>query len=129
MKEAKGSRGSLVKLLEKYRAAVASIEMTLQLLDLELMSRKQRVANAMVDQALALDGARRKTKGPVAAKAKKAPKGTDRASSAKVLNHFSMTEPRQAPSGDARRLAVYIRHGYLAKKGDGYIRTEKQFAA
>ena len=129
MKGPQSSRGSLVKLLEKYRAAVASIEMTLQLLDLELTTRKQRVVSTIVDQALALDGARRKTKGPVAAKAKKAPTGVRRASSAKVLKHFSVTEPRQAPSGDARHLAVYIRHGYLVKKGDGYIRTEKQFAA
>ena len=127
MKGPQSSRGSLVKLLEKYRAAVASIEMTLQLLDLELTTRKQRVVSTIVDQALALDGARRKT--PTVAKAKKAPKGAYRASSAKILNHFSTTEPRQAAGGDGRRLAVYIRHGYLAKKGDGYIRTEKKFAA
>lgn len=50
-----------------------------------------------------------------------------RTQSASLLSHFSTTEPR--PSGDLRRGAIgpLVHRGYLRKKGDGYLRTAKEY--
>ena len=51
-----------------------------------------------------------------------------RRASAELLAAFDTITPRDAPVGRERAVAPLIRHGYLKKKGDGYLRTSKAFA-
>jgi len=50
-----------------------------------------------------------------------------RHASAVLLASFDPVVPRDAPAGRERAVAPLIRHGYLRKKGEGYVRTPKPF--
>ena|SRR6188768_230203 len=50
-----------------------------------------------------------------------------RRASAALLATFDPVVPRDAPAGRERSVAPLIRHGYLRKKGEGYVRTSKPF--
>jgi hypothetical protein len=50
-----------------------------------------------------------------------------RKASADLLAAFDTSTAREAPPGKERAVAPLIRHGYLKKKGDGYVRTLKPF--
>ena len=50
-----------------------------------------------------------------------------RRASADLLATFDPNIPREAPAGKERAVAPLIRHGYLKKRGDGYVRTVKAF--
>ena len=55
-----------------------------------------------------------------------------RASSAEILRAFATNEPRPssvAPGDGATSIGSLLRHGYLARKGAGYVRTAKVFTA
>jgi len=54
-------------------------------------------------------------------------KRAQRERSLALLEQFDRTAPRQPENADLRGLMPLMRHGYLKRKGDGYVRTAKVF--
>lgn len=50
-----------------------------------------------------------------------------RARSLAILSAFDTTEPRANPPEHMGKIAKLISHGYLKHKGEGYVRTAKEF--
>ena len=55
---------------------------------------------------------------------------TQRAASARLLDQFDRDDPKRPIDvrGKARGVGSLVRRGYLAKKGGGYVRTDKPFS-
>ena len=116
----------LTKLLAHHDEAASAIRFTLGLLNGAEKVAKQNGHAPVIAAALGIDGARRerKRKGgkrngagrPPASDAVKRRRAT-----VKFLARFSRTTPRPGGIG----ISIYAQHGYVRKKGDGYIRTDK----
>jgi hypothetical protein len=88
-------------------------------------------------EAVRLDAARRKRRGPYKVKLKgktakqgsatSRPKITLRAAKQKQAIKFLKKFDRETPRRGGQGVSIYIQHGYLAKKGDGVIRTDKPY--
>jgi hypothetical protein len=53
-----------------------------------------------------------------------------RQKSARLLEHFNASEPMPFPkNAKSNVFAPLIRHGYLERQGEGYVRTSKEFLA
>ena len=134
------TRGRLVRLLARYDSAAAAIRTTLALLDGDAAQTKTEKAGDVLRQAIRIDTVRAGADAmivngngsgrPAPAKAKPSGAGAKAAKAkrrrtAALLDTFSTTTPR--PNTEKRPLSVLLQHGYLTKKGDGYVRTAKQF--
>ena len=104
-----------------------ALRISLDLLDVQAIEKKRKpnATSALLTSAIAIDGERR-------AHAKKSkPHGRSNAAKAKreesqrLLDSFKAGEI--VPAGTFTRLGPYLLHGYLKKKGEGYIRTDKPF--
>jgi hypothetical protein len=138
----------LEKLLEYHERAAAALRTSLELLraaaHVSAVERHSRTINtAIVLDAVRANGSTpaptpaktrgRKPKGKRATTPTGSKIGEQRARSATFLDGFDRTEPRE-PGPIAAVLGVsslitgsMVRRGYLAKKGNGYVRTAKEF--
>lgn len=124
---------TLSRLAAEYARHSATLYAAIDLLTLHQTGRKRTSIPAALDQAIAMDRERRETAG--ALNGTRAPNGTytaarlrKRQGTADLLAHFDPVAPRPAPAtGGTARVGPLIRHGFLKKKGKGYIRTPKPF--
>jgi hypothetical protein len=128
----KGVLGRLVALLDYHRRCVASIQTTIELLQVDPHDGR-RVART-ITTAMVLDDLRRDA--PAAAAPSGAKRGrpkkqswkdqmhAQRVESANYLAKFDTNDPRSFPG---RGLGSFVRRGYLVKRGDGYVRTSKDY--
>jgi hypothetical protein len=124
----------LAKLLAHHEGIAAAIRTTMELLADTRTGAKQKTAGAVINQAIALDATRRQTTATTRKKTGRAYNGggarsaarikASRRQQAKYLATFSPTVPKLKIG---QRSAVLIRHGYLVKRGDGYVRSDKVF--
>lgn len=128
-------RDRLEQLIAEYRQRIVALETALVLLD---EAAPRRGTGGRVATAIAIDARRRAdTNGnggaprtltnkdpeyhrPATVKAR-------RARTATFLATFDREHPKPVPGGAAKGLGILIVRGYLKKKGDGYIRTAKEF--
>jgi len=98
-------------------------------LTLDLLREQDHTENApIIDAAVAVDQARVKRRYTKKKDQKKAAMQARRQATAELLAQFDRKTPHR-PDGNLGRLGIgmAIRHGYLKKKGDGYVRTAKAF--
>lgn len=126
----------LRQLLEHHQAIVDAVKTTLGLLNGAARTSSQARRETTIAQALATDESRRKgrprrprrpkpsavTQHPYAAHRRDA-----RHATAALLAKLDQVEPRPLTSDERRSVAPLMNHGYLRKKGDGYVRTAKVF--
>jgi hypothetical protein len=137
----------LQKRLAEHLAKVAALEMTLAMLHGTAKAKKVDRQASVIDHALALDKARRghrklesaRRGRPPGSKSKKRATGTHtiaaitarRQHSAKLLAAFDQKPktPTEAGlnRGEIKQLGSLFRHGYLKRKGAGWVRTSKEF--
>jgi hypothetical protein len=121
-----GHGGLTLKKIEKLYALhdgiATALRTTLQLLRGEAVDRKVETGPDVLTAAVRLDAQRR---------APRAPAGTHtamvnerRQKTAALLATMDLHKPTN-PGG--RSLGVLIQHGFIKRKGDGYIRTAKDF--
>jgi hypothetical protein len=117
----------LEQLLHYHLQVVQALQTTLGLLNGHADAERKERAPSILATAMELDMARRAAK----PRAQPKPPGWHtqnvkrrRAETAKLLDRFDATTPSRHPT---RTLGVLIQHGFLKKKGDGYIRTAKPF--
>jgi CRP-like cAMP-binding protein len=112
----------LQKMLAHHKGIVLALETTLGLLTGEARAKAASNGHGVLADALALDANRRaKTKTKLA---KAEPVKVRRQRMAEYLASFNQTTP-QAMGGVG--LGSLVRRGYLKKKGQGYIRTAKEY--
>lgn len=131
------TRQQLEKLLAHHEGIAAAIRTTLSLLEGHEERGAKRRAPQVITQALALDAARAAANGnghherqeprPTKPKLTMARIRANRRRTARILGRLSKTEPRPLGPGEYKQVAVMLRHGYITKKGDGYLRTGKEF--
>jgi hypothetical protein len=117
----------LEQLLAHHERLTVAIRTTLDELRGRQATRKQGRAANVLQQAVTLDLARvtatrtprKKRKGAAIAD-----KAAARRRTAALLASFDAT---LAKPGQSRSIAVLVRHGFLKKKGDGYVRTSRPF--
>jgi hypothetical protein len=127
MKAMNGSstRKRLERLLAHYEGAASAIRTTLSLLDGDERASAARNGHGVIAQAMKLDAARAEAhdddhRPKYVSKIK-----AQRARTAAILKGLSRTEPGRVK--DPKSVAVMVRHGYIRRQGDGYVRTEKVF--
>lgn len=121
----------LLKLLAKHERIVASIRETLNALGVHQTQSSTTRASSTLATALALDEER------VAGSGRKKPQWRTspavekrRRQTLAVLskfNHDTPTPPPPDPTGKNRTIGSLVRYGYLKPKGDGFVRTSKEF--
>jgi|SRR5688572_4236538 len=119
---------TLARLAADYQGHADTLRKAIDLLTLHQTVRKGLTIPAALDQAIALDHARRANG---SAPKTRAPNGTltaarrrKREATAALLATFDAVEPRDT---GGNRVGVLIQHGFLKRKGKGYIRTAKPF--
>jgi len=121
----------LLKLLAKHERIVASIRETLDALGVHQTKSVTTRATQTLSEALALDEQR-------VAGRHRAPKGSlvptitrRRRRTEALLARFNPDTPTMLETNAAGRQAVgsMVRYGYLKPKGDGFVRTAKEFSA
>ena len=128
---ASGTSARLAKLQAYHESMAAAIRTTRALLDGDATATKQQRAPDVISQAIALDAARRQGgkrrhyDGKPGAEIRARRKRT-----AAFLDSLSTTTPKQAkmngvPGG---AIGTLLRHGFIKRSGDGYIRTAKPFS-
>ena len=131
-----GTTGHITKRLRalyEQRAAlqrqIDAFEFVLKDLHAVRTERKQKAVTTLVNQTITLERAR-KQHAPKPKTRKPQPKYANikeqRATTARALAEFSTTEARPG-SLVGRGLGAYVRRGYLKRKGDGYLRTAKEY--
>jgi len=121
----------LDRLIAYHEAALRSLKFTKALLTEDAQASATRRSQATIDQALTLDATRRSAKKQKRGWKPKTSYGSAknlkarRTTSAEFLMKFDTTEPRAGTSW--RGLGPLVRRGYLKKKGDGYVRTGKEY--
>ena len=118
------TRTRLRRLLEQHEHMAASLRMALELLDADIVKKKSKPVGPRhlppaLTQALDQEATRHST-GPSTKEGRHAV----RQRTAKVLASFDTTTP-QPTSG--RHIGILITRGYLKRKGDGYVRTSKEY--
>ncbi len=121
----------LRKLLDEHERAASAIRTTLELLGASLRQTKQARTQTVLATAVQLDTARRgRPPGPVTNYNSAASIAARRQYSAELLTRFDRTEPRGSTvlSGtDVVKIGPLTRRGYLKRKGDGWVRTSKEY--
>jgi hypothetical protein len=124
-----GTMGRLLRLRDQRAQELAALDTTIALLNGAAAATKRGRAASVLDAAIELDAERRGKRGPYGKRKKKMDKASvqeRRARSAAFLNQFDREKPKRVPN--ARRIAPLLLHGYLKKKGDGYVRTAREFS-
>lgn len=142
MKEPKRSSHEvrrIEKLLAHYEHIVAALRTTLALLQVDVRADRKDRATSVLSQALDLDAARRANGNGHAhdnghegsARPKKYntkdAQQQRRQRTAEFLAGFSHDKPQPAINGQRMGIGPLIAAGYLKRKGDGYLRTTKEF--
>lgn len=130
---------NLRELLRTYEQKAEALRLILaDATGLQRQSKRQQ-GGSVLQQAIALD-AERRNGGTAPKRIGRPPKKGGRTSSkrgygsketvterrqrgANFLAAFSRTEPRQL----GEHMGIYVNRGYLVRKGDGYVRTGKEF--
>jgi hypothetical protein len=112
-------------LIAYHEEALDHLQATKRLLFEHAVARKTKTAAKTFKRAAALDTARASTTAKPYKRQTASQITANRKASAKLLASMSLTEPRPLKGAHANGL---IRHGYIVKKGDGYVRTSKQFS-
>lgn len=122
----------LLKLLAKHERIVDSIRETLNALGVHRTRSASTRASQTLSAALAIDGQR--VAGRAAGRAAKGSKVSEtrrrRQASIAFLARFNRDTPTELdPNGGLsnRGIGALVRHGYLKPKGDGFVRTAKEF--
>jgi hypothetical protein len=124
---ATGARGKIERLLAHHEQIAAALRTTLGLLDEGAHETKQQRGSSVLADAMALDEARRsKGKRKYKKAMNKAAVQERRARSLAFLKQFDHEKPKRVPN--ARGIAPLLLHGYLKRKGDGYVRTAREFS-
>src|SRR5688572_5843758 len=136
-----GALAQLHKHLHHHEQIVTAIRTTLALPDDHASTKTAKRAPDVLAQALALDRQRKASSNGSGPRIGRPPKNKQpsywnhetvkerRKRTAAFLELFNATTPTPAPSkkGKGGALGIMIQHGFLKKKGDGYIRTGKVF--
>lgn len=121
----------IVALIQEHEAALTALRTTLALLDGGRAESSAKRSGNTISQALAVEAARQAQNGnghgngqgkghhKSAIMARRQHTGT-------LLAQFDRTEPRRVAGNT--KLGVLIQHGYLAPKGDGWVRTDKAYS-
>jgi hypothetical protein len=125
-----GTMGKLLRLREQRAHELDALDTAIALLTGAATATKRGRAASVLDDAIALDAARVGKRGPY--KPRK-PHRDESASALKArrtktlafLKLFDSDKPSRHP-GTAT--APLLLHGYLKRKGDGYIRTAREFS-
>ena len=131
-------RKQIERLLTFHEQAASSLRFTLKLMDADLAARRTERAPSVIDDAIAIEAARvdkkrgrpRKTGGQPRTQKEDQSAGARtarREASAALLARFSTVDPIPAGDGAIRFIGPLVRRGYLKKKGEGYLRTAKEF--
>ena len=126
-----GTVGRIRRLLAEHREIVDALETTLGLLNGHATASVKRRADMTLAAAIDVDRARVQTTRGTTTKRKRkrarigARSQTQRQQSAAFLARFDLDEPKVVTG--FRGLGSLVRRGYLKSKGDGYIRTAKEF--
>jgi len=143
-----GIHRRLRRLLEYHQGIVDALSTTIAVLEEESEGRKRGHSADLLASAIQLDAERvarrrgrpRKARGGsydrTTGKVKpgyssKSSIAARRERSMKFLAHFDRTEPRPMPPGATAQnsgLGPLVNSGYLRKKGEGYIRTAKEYS-
>jgi hypothetical protein len=129
-----GARAKIERLLAHHEQITAALRTTLGLLDEGAHETKQQRGSTVLADALALDAARRGKRGPYgkrkpsaeARRQSKTDRREQRQRSANFLKLFDTDKPKRVPN--SRGIAPLLLHGYLKRKGDGYVRTAREFS-
>jgi len=142
-----GMMRKLKKLLEYHEGIAHALRTTLMVLQDESIGLKRTRSADVLTAALQLDAERitrreqkeKKQQGGAYRKGQyrpgystKAAVAERRGRSIQFLAHFDTKEPRPMPAGATAQnsgLGPLINQGYLKKKGDGYVRTKKEYRA
>jgi hypothetical protein len=120
-----GTMGKLLRLREQRAQELAALDTTIALLNGAAAATKRGRAGSVLDAALALDAARVGKRGPYAKrKTDKSAIRAQRERSLALLKRFDPETPRRFKT---RGIAPLLLNGYLKKKGDGYVRTAREF--
>ncbi len=117
------------KVLAYHENAAAALRLSLSLLASSPTARAARNGNGHVTNetiALEIDAARRRVNGRTNGGRAKGKLAAQRQRSAEFLATFDPRAPTQ-PNGNKRIIGVFVRRGYLRRKGDGFIRTAKAY--
>ncbi len=117
----------ITRLLQYHEHAADALRTTLALMNGEAVAAKQETRAPLLATALALDRARTQ-RSPV-------PPKKDRAKTAHFLALFDPVKPltsadvmtKTGRTGRAYGLPSLIHHGYLKRKGAGWVRTSKPY--
>ena len=121
------ARAKLQRLLQYHEHIVESLQTSLGLLDGVVIAKKMNGAGVphFVAQAVASEAARKAAKPKKPYLGKEALKA-QRVRTAAMLAKYDRTKPRPTEAA-GRAIGIMVTRGYLVKKGDGYIRTAKEF--
>lgn len=119
------TRSKLLTILAHHERIAMAIRTTLQVLEDESALRKTKTATSMIAKAITMDLGRRRKKKPTKPHAERI--AERRKFTEKFLAKFDTTEPRMVEGLKQGGAGTLVRHGYLKAKGDGYIRTAKEF--
>lgn len=121
----KGVRARIVRLLQHHEAAAAALRTTLELVDGEAAQAKARKPPYnIINQALAIDATRRK--GKRKQPTTKEERLRQRQRTVAILDKYDRVTPRPIEIA-GRSMGILVQHGYLVRKGDGYVRTVKTY--
>jgi hypothetical protein len=122
----KGMRARIVRLLQHHEAAAAALRTTLELVDTAAAEVKaSRPPYNIINKALVLDATRRKAQ-PKRPKLSVEMKKAQRHRTAAILAKYDRTTPKDATIA-GKSAGILVTRGYLTWKGDGYVRTAKEF--
>jgi hypothetical protein len=128
-----GTLARLRKLLEEHERKAEALRTSLALLTESQTTTKHRGQTSVLAEALAIDRARvAKKRGRPKREAERVESTTKHAQrqrTADILSRFNTQTPMTiGDTGiDGRLVGVLTRHGYLKKKGEGYVRTPVEF--
>jgi hypothetical protein len=119
-----GTMGRLLRLREQRAQELAALDTTIALLNGAAAVTKRGRAGSVLDEALALDAARvSKKRGSGISETRKRRKAT-----LAFLESFDREKPGHGNGALVKSgIGTLLRHGYLKRKGDGYVRTGREF--
>jgi hypothetical protein len=125
-----GTMGKLLRLREQRAHELDALDTAIALLTGAATAIKRGRAASVLDDAIALDAARTSKRGKYKARKPKESKQivhARRAATLAFLRSFDDAKPSRG-NGALNGIPVLLRHGYLKRKGDGYVRTGREFS-
>jgi hypothetical protein len=121
--------GRLLRLRDQRAHELEALDLTIAMLNGAATATKRGRATSVLDAALALDADRTgKRRGAPKQKPKQSIRQRREATFA-FLNSFDKTEPGRGDGSLVKSgIGTLLRHGYLKRKGDGYVRTAREFS-